>query len=91
MLIKVSATVPKSYSTTTSSKVGIIDDFRYTIINTDHIISMTPVKNEYNYKNPFKGNPDNFIEFPLDLYEELTLIVTVNGNFVVNSPIEDIL
>ena len=88
--INVQATPVLYYSDSERNrKEGIKDDFRYTILNTDHIISMTPVKNEFNYNNPFKGNPGNFMESPLDSYEELTLIISTKGDFVVNSSIEE--
>ena len=90
--IKVIATPVLYYSDSERNrKQGIKDDFRFTVINTDHIVSMVPVKNEFDYSNPFKGNPENFIKNPLDNYDELTLIVTTKGEFVVSTPIEDIL
>ena len=90
--IKVQATPVAFYSDSERNrKQGIKDDFRFTLINVDHIVSMTPIKNEFNYNNPFKGNPERFLESPLDTYEELTLIVTTKGDFVTSSPIEDIL
>jgi len=92
MFIKVQATPVLYYSDSERNRrEGIKDDFRFTVLNTDHIVSMTPVKNEFNYSNPFKGNPEKFMVSPLDTYDELTLIVTTKGDFVISSPIEDIL
>ncbi len=91
MFLRLIATIPQGYSSEQVRHYGLKDDFIKVVINKTHIVSITSISNEFDWKDSWNKPMNGFIKKPSEHFANLSLITTINNEqFVVAAPIEKI-